>query len=456
MKIFELNFINKYLLGFIMILIINISMLAQGDPNVLIGLNAPAYGVKIKANFPGYNGGWARGFHVVNQNNTESHIQFGAVGSASNGITSLSYGYIGKVYNDTYLSFRPSGRKVGIGTNSPAEKLHINGSVRGHVSGALRISTGHGYVDVGPKNTGWTHFVTDRSKFYFNKEIRVNSGFIGSYDENLSFRTQGTTRMTILKDNGNVGIGNNNPGGKLTVNSSDGQRGLESLNPNGNSHFPWSNGWSYISGKGVIFRSNGNTERMRILSNGNIGIGNTSPDTKLEVKGIVRATSTTSRSNATQIGHTGNNGFINTYGAGHLDFSRNMVPLMRLSSNGVLNIGNVSTPSDDYKLYVEKGIMSEKVRVAVKNSDDWADYVFEKEYELMPLKDVGNFIYENKHLPGVPTAKHVVKYGIDLAKTDAVLLKKLEEAYLYILDLQQQMDSMNKELSNLKIIRHEK
>lgn len=95
--------------------------------------------------------------------------------------------------------------KVGIGT-SPGEKLHVNGSVRGNQSGALRINTGNEYVDIGPKNTNWSHFYTDRERYYFDKEIRVDSGFIGSYDEDLQLRTQGTTRITIRKDNGNVTI----------------------------------------------------------------------------------------------------------------------------------------------------------------------------------------------------------------------------------------------------------
>jgi len=101
---------------------------------------------------------------------------------------------------------------VGIGTVDPKEKLHINGSVRGDQEGGmLRINTEHGYIDMGPRNPGWGHIQTDRPKFYFNKEIRVATGLIGSYTEDLQLRTEETTRMTILKSNGNVGIGTTNP-----------------------------------------------------------------------------------------------------------------------------------------------------------------------------------------------------------------------------------------------------
>ena len=72
---------------------------------------------------------------------------------------------------------------VGVGTTSPAEQLHVNGSVRGDQNGALRISTGFGYVDVGPRDTTWCHFLTDRSGYLLDKELRVDSGLIGSYNE---------------------------------------------------------------------------------------------------------------------------------------------------------------------------------------------------------------------------------------------------------------------------------
>lgn len=117
---------------------------------------------------------------------------------------------------------------LGIGT-SPSERLHINGSVRGDQSGALRINTGNGYIDIGPQNTNWSHFRTDRQRYFFDKEIRVQSGLIGSYNENLQLCTSGTTRLTIRNDNGNVGIGTGSPetplhilGGSWNISVSEG------------------------------------------------------------------------------------------------------------------------------------------------------------------------------------------------------------------------------------------
>ncbi len=110
--------------------------------------------------------------------------------------------------------------KIGIGEEEPEESLHVQGAVRGDQSGALRVSTGQGYVDVGPKTTSQCGLETDRARFYFNKEIRVETGNIGSDDENLSLRTAGTTRMTVREANGFVGINTTSPQSRLHVRDS--------------------------------------------------------------------------------------------------------------------------------------------------------------------------------------------------------------------------------------------
>lgn len=98
------------------------------DPDILIGLPAPAFGVTIKANFPTGASGWARGFKISNQDNSQSFIMLGTYGSYANGISSENYSYIGRIYSDPYMTFLPSGN-VGVDTTNPQAKLAVNGNI---------------------------------------------------------------------------------------------------------------------------------------------------------------------------------------------------------------------------------------------------------------------------------------------------------------------------------------
>ncbi|MBA4197448.1 MAG: hypothetical protein C0459_07830 [Chitinophaga sp.] len=120
------------------------------------------------------------------------------------------------------------------------------------------------------------------------------------------------------------------------------------------------------------------------------------------------------------------------------------------SYEGRVKIGDVNDLVDGYKLYVEQGILTEKVKVAVKNSDEWYDNVFKPHYKLTPLNELEQYIKTHNHLPDVPSADEVVKDGIDLGKMNALLLKKIEENTLYIIELRKDLDEAKKQIEELK------
>jgi len=148
------------------------------------------------------------------------------------------------------------------------------------------------------------------------------------------------------------------------------------------------------------------------------------------------------------------------------DFSINNDIKMMIFEDGKVTIGNLSAQvgamvhkeggsgatisGSDYKLVVGTGILTEKVKVAGLETSDWADYVFEEDYEMLPIEELEDYVTENKHLPNVPSAQEVAENGLDLAKTDATLLEKIEESYLYIIELNKKFEALEAENNNLK------
>ena len=106
--------------------------------------------------------------------------------------------------------------------------------------------------------------------------------------------------------------------------------------------------------------------------------------------------------------------------------------------------------SGGYRLLVKGGMITEKIKVAVAGSTDWADYVFEDNYKMLSLENVEKFIKENKHLPNVPSTMEVLANGVDVAKTDAKLLEKIEELTLYMIELNKQVKELKLQNEILK------
>ena len=95
-------------------------------------------------------------------------------------------------------------------------------------------------------------------------------------------------------------------------------------------------------------------------------------------------------------------------------------------------------------------IYAEAIEVLPSSVYNWPDYVFEKDYHLRSLGELSSFINENKHLPDMPSAQEMEESSINVAEMNMSLLKKVEELTLYILDLQEQINSLNKGIKDLK------
>jgi hypothetical protein len=109
------------------------------------------------------------------------------------------------------------------------------------------------------------------------------------------------------------------------------------------------------------------------------------------------------------------------------------------------NVGIGTTAVLGAKLSVEGSIRARKIQVD-NPSLGWSDFVFDENYQLPTLEYVESFITNNHHLPDVPSASEVAANGIDLAQMDAILLQKIEELTLYLLQLKKENDSLKEKI----------
>ena len=109
-----------------------------------------------------------------------------------------------------------------------------------------------------------------------------------------------------------------------------------------------------------------------------------------------------------------------------------------INYSGKVGINTTRDPGT-YHLEVNGSIHAKEVVIDVTN---WADYVFGSNYNLKPLNEVESFIKENKHLPEIPSAKEVEEEGIDLGEMNMLLLKKVEELTLYLLQQEKRIKEL--------------
>nr|WP_315202934.1 hypothetical protein [uncultured Flavobacterium sp.] len=111
--------------------------------NVAIGTDYPAYGAKIKTNFPDYTGSWGRAYFITNETGDQSFFTLGSSGYSANGVSSVTSSYIGKDLDTRYMTFLPNGN-IGIGTSNPISQLHL-ASDQNHSINLSRVDGTYGF-----------------------------------------------------------------------------------------------------------------------------------------------------------------------------------------------------------------------------------------------------------------------------------------------------------------------
>ena len=160
----------------------------------------------------------------------------------------------------------------------------------------------------------------------------------------------------------------------------------------------------------LIFKTN-NIENLRLQANGNLGLETSNPLYKLDVNGTAR-------------------------------FSN-------IITNGKIAIGTgIDSIINNYSLAVNGNAIFNKVKV--KLYGNWSDYVFDQSYNLISVKEVEKYIKIIKHLPDIPSANYVKSNGIDIGNNEALLLKKIEELTLYLIQQNKLMEQQQVEIDILK------
>lgn len=130
-----------------------------------------------------------------------------------------------------------------------------------------------------------------------------------------------------------------------------------------------------------------------------------------------------------------------------LDATLHPAPWMVFKPNGNVGIGTINPSA---KLAVNGDIKAKRVKVT-SNAADWPDDVFHASYQLPGLLEMEDYINKHQHLPGVPSAAEIKKEGsVDLGSMNEILLRKVEELTLYMIELKKENTALKGRLEHLE------
>lgn len=263
---------------------------------------------------------------------------------------------------------------------------------------------------------------------------------------------------------GNIGFGTGSPEARLHVETPQGGKvlmgaetsyGLISLNG-----YKWD--WNFISaaadknlyinrpnGADIYFRHANDYNQMVLKSTGNLGIGTTDPNnSKLFLQESAQGAygiKINNRNSTQTWGIAVDMYAVDDKIFGIIDGNSGL-PRLSINASGYVGIG---TTNPAQMLSVAGTVLAQRVKVSTPTTipGDWPDYVFKNDYKLPTLEEIENYIKLNQHLPEVTSAKEVEKNGIDLGDNQVLLLKKIEEMTLLMIQQDKRIKALEKQLN---------
>ena len=473
------------------------NILLTGTRPILIDRNTGS--ISINA----CSGGWTTGIWHLGSNGT-NYGGWRAYGSSD----VLNYYYVGASYSNPLMVVLPNGN-LGLGTTNPLSKFSVT---QAEETGVIEIRLGSNtassrdailrkdtttpwYFDI----IGAANATTDAGAIRFftsdqesGEKMRLTSGGklgVGTtsplinFTSNLSTSVTSTSLSSILAKVTSTGDMSDGFGTGIAFAIQD----IADVNNYiGNIHAVRDDADN--SGK-LLFRTynEGNIVCGMVIDHiGQVGVGTTTPTTRLEVSGTLAAPSNIriKNSGGTWTGNDeiGRYSFytsdvsgigvrelaaieaVNDHGAsastasGALAFYTSAynspeVEAARITGTGNVLVGKTTQNNSAYKLDVEGIIRANEVIVNTTG----ADFVFAPEYKLPTLSEVEFFIKENNHLPDMAPASEMKERGMNVSEMQTRLLQKVEELTLYTIEQNNAIEELKQivKAQNEKIVKLE-
>ncbi len=317
-----------------------------------------------------------------------------------------------------------NGGNVGIGTSSPLTELQVNGTLFVNKANSTVYQGYNKWFTISDR-FGYSHltwFAYYDGVDWRSSHAAIRPSAITANNSGVSFFTSNTVsgEGDVLTDFTE----------KMRF-TPQGQLGIGTINPQGTLHVLGSTQLENTSGIPMSLFAHGTSAGQEVMLQ-LLNAPGSSGSTAFNVGAIFGKTNgSNSQSSYFSLKP------IDTSGTGWSDG-------LTIRAGGGVGIG---TTSPTEKLEVNGTIRSKKIKV---EASPWPDYVFSDEYELRGLEELESFIQKNGHLPEVPSEQEVKKTGQDLGQVQAVLLKKIEELTLYLIEEQKQRKQLEEELKKLK------